>query len=99
MIHVGYLHLSSQQTYLAGVVMTFLQMNKLRFREADSLLSVHRGRLEMESVRLEILALLTPQKLDTLCDMASSLFHGIQVFLMCLILRMRLLSPILFQVI
>lgn len=75
MIHLGYQHLSSQQACLAGVLMTFfLQMNKLRLREANYLLSVHTqwasGRLEMESVRLEILALLTPPKIG------HSLWHG-----------------------
>lgn len=45
--------------------MTFLQMNKLRLRKADYLLKCTQwvsGRLEMESVRLEILARLTPPK-------------------------------------
>lgn len=78
MIHLGCLRLSSQQTYLAGVVMIFLQMNKLRLREAAYLLSVHSGwMVGLKWNRLDLKSLLFSlhQKSDTLCDVVSGLFQ------------------------
>lgn len=101
MIHLGYQHLSSQQACLAGVLMTFFYRwtNSGSERLITSSVYIHNERvvgLKWNRLDLKSLLFSLHQKLDTLCDMVSGLFHGIRVFLMCLVLRLRFRSPILF---